>query len=59
MKLLFNRDSYITIGGDEYRGYNIKTIGFEYDYGGMFEDNEFEEKLREYEKDNDVFLKGN
>ena len=26
------KNSYITIGGDEYRGYNIKTIGFEYDY---------------------------
>ena len=31
-RFIFNRDSYITIGGDEYRGYNIKTIGFEYDY---------------------------
>ena len=94
MKLLFNRDSYITIGGDEYRGYNIKTIGFEYDYKegshrmnekgelppkewldkrGCIKDEywdrywneytletgEFWDKLREYEKDNDVFLKGN
>ena len=31
-RFIFNRNSYITIGGDEYRGYNIKTIGFEYDY---------------------------
>ena len=31
-RFIFNKDSYITIGGDEYRGYNIKTIGFEYDY---------------------------
>lgn len=60
IKLIFNRDSYITIGGDEYRGYNIKTIGFEYDYGDMFdENNKFWKKLEEYEKENDVFLKGN
>ena len=31
-RFLFNTDSYITIGGDEYRGYNIKGIGFEDDY---------------------------
>ena len=59
-RFIFNEDSYITIGGDEYRGYNIKTIGFEYDYGGMFEEeSEFWKKLEEYKKDNDVFLKGN
>jgi len=93
-RFIFNKDSYITIGGDEYRGYNIKTIGFEYDYkegdhrmnekGELppkewldergcikdeywdryweeytFETGEFWDKLREYEKENDVFLKGN
>ena len=31
-RFIFNKNSYITIGGDEYRGYNIKTIGFKYDY---------------------------
>lgn len=31
-RFIFNNDSYITVGGDEFRGYNIKTIGFEYDY---------------------------
>ena len=55
-RFIFNRSSYITIGGDEYRGYNIKTIGFEYDYD---DDSIFEEKLKEYEKENDVYLKGN
>lgn len=92
-KLIFNDKSYITVGGDEYRGYNIKTIGFEYDYDerycvdkdgnrppkewfderGCVKDEYWDEyydryniyaggfwdKLREYEKDNDVFLKGN
>lgn len=93
-RFIFNKDSYITIGGDEYRGYNIKTIGFEYDYkegdhrmnekgelppkewltdDGRIKDEywdkywdeytletgEFWDKLREYEKDNDVYLKGN
>lgn len=93
-KLIFNKESYITIGGDEYRGYNIKTIGFEYDYKDgdhrmnekgelppkewldergcikdkywdrywkeyTLETGEFWNKLREYEKENDVFLKGN
>ena len=58
-RFIFNKEGYITIGGDEYRGYNIKTIGFEYDYGDMFDDdNEFWKKLKEYEKDNDVYLKG-
>ena len=55
-RFIFNKDAYITIGGDEYRGYNIKTVGFEYDYKN---DDEFWAKLKEYEKDNDVFLKGN
>ena len=70
-RFLFNKDSYITIGGDEYRGYNIKTIGFQYDYeehyvnhgteqNPQYEDvGEFWDKLKEYEKENDVFLKGN
>lgn len=93
-RLLFNKQSYITVGGDEFRGYNIKTIGFEYDYEsscldmnekGEFppqewlteygtikdeywdkyreeytlEAGEFWNKLREYEKENDVYLKGN
>lgn len=93
-RFIFNKDSYITIGGDEYRGYNIKTIGFEYDYkegdyrmnekgelppkewltdDGRIKDEywdkywdeytletgEFWDKLREYEKNNDVYLKGN
>ena len=94
MRFLFNRDSYITIGGDEFRGYNIKTIGFQYDYdcnghcvnekweeppedwfdeNGRIKDEYFQKyckeypydntdfwkKLKEYEKDNDVYLKGN
>lgn len=88
LRFLFNSDSYITIGGDEYQGYNIKTIGFEYDYEEIWvnekgepipkrtEDmspeqwskicesydtikSEFWDKLKEYEKENDVFLKGN
>lgn len=94
-KFIFHRDSYINIGGDEYMGYNIATIGFEYDYpdskypekrineAGLecpdskdYEDFDewweiqkkypiitdnggFHDRLREYEKDNDVFLKGN
>lgn len=92
-RFIFNRKSYITIGGDEYRGYNIKTIGFEYDYDECYYVNEdgkrppkewydkngiikdkywdkyreeynimaggFWDKLKEYEKDNDVYLKGN
>ena len=55
-RFIFNRDSYITVGGDEFRGYNIKTIGFEYDYEN---EEDFINKLKEYEKNNDVYLKGN
>lgn len=92
-RFIFSRESYITVGGDEYRGYNIKTIGFEYDYSGHYYVNSkgekppkewfdedgrikdkywdkyceeynidaggFWDKLKEYEKDNDVYLKGN
>lgn len=92
-KFIFNNGSYITVGGDEYRGYNIKTIGFEYDYSSHYYVNSkgekppkewfdkngrikdeywdkyheeynidaggFWDKLREYEKENDVYLKGN
>ena len=71
LKLIFNKNSYITIGGDEYRGYNIKTIGFQYDYdedyvnhgteeNPQYEDvGEFWDKLKQYQKENDVYLKGN
>ena len=55
-RFIFNKDSYITIGGDEFRGYNIKTIGFEYDYEN---EEDFINKVKEYEKNNDVYLKGN
>lgn len=92
-RFIFNKKSYITIGGDEYRGYNIKTIGFEYDYDEHYYVNNkgekapdyffdkkgrikekycdeyfenynidaggFYDKLNEYAKDNDVYLKGN
>lgn len=93
-RFIFNKNSYITIGGDEYRGYNIKTIGFEYDYDSKghyinenleepptdwfdkkgcvkdkywnrymkeypYPNSDFWKKLKEYEKDNDVYLKGN
>lgn len=91
-RFIFNRDSYITVGGDEYRGYNIKTVGFESDYdwhdtyyvnakGEKMPEYDpdnidmdewrrihdeyciprggFWDKLAEYEKDNDVYLKGN
>ena len=92
-RFIFNNQSYITICGDEYRGYNIKTIGFEYDYTEYYCVNKngekppkdwydeqgriksdywdkyyeeynidaggFWDKLKEYEKDNDVYLKGN
>lgn len=93
-RFIFNRDSYITIGGDEFRGYNIKTIGFEYDYDSEgccvnedwekppadwfdkdghikdeywdryckeypYDNSDFWKKLKEYEKNNDVYLKGN
>lgn len=99
MKFLFNKDSYIVVSGDEYSGYFIKTIGFEYDYSedeypqyqvnengevcpdrSLFPDTDkgwdewwevqrkypitkdhggFYDKLEEYKKDHDVFLKGN
>jgi hypothetical protein len=71
MRFLFSHKSYITVGSDEERGYNLKTIGFEYDYEDKYINNGTEEepdyvevgkfwdKLEEYKKDNDVFLKGN
>ena len=84
--LFDSEDSYIVIGGDEYSGFYIKTIGFEYDYdyeylwkdkdGNIVKDldayfekykkypkgeyvGEFWNKLKEYEKTHDVYLKGN
>lgn len=53
---LFSDESYITIGGDEYRGYNLKTLGFEYDYR---KEEDWEERVKEYEKTHDVYFKGN
>lgn len=42
-RLLFDAESYITVGGDEYRGYNLKKVGFEHDYEDKFNP-EFERK---------------
>jgi hypothetical protein len=42
-RLLFDEDSYITVGGDEYRGYNLKKVGFEDDYEYNY-NKEFERK---------------
>ena len=53
---LFSSESYITIGGDEYRGYNLKTVGFEYDYS---EEKDWEKRLDEYNKTHDIYFKGN
>lgn len=90
-RFIFNKAGYIVVGSDEYRGYNIKTIGFEYDYEDYYVNDkgerppkswytkngclkkkyfdkideykilsgDFWTKLHEYEKDNDVYLKGN
>lgn len=59
-RFIFNKDSYITIGGDEYQGFYIRKVGFENDYGDTYEeDNEWSRKLDELEKDFDIYLKGN
>lgn len=92
-RFIFNNNSYITIGGDEYEGYYIEGIGFENDYDEFEpyqvnergercpnpdqfkdfdeyweeqkkypitkDDGGFWDKLEEYRKSHDVFLKGN
>jgi hypothetical protein len=55
-KFLFSPNSYITIGGDEYRGYNIKTLGFEYDYE---KESDWEDRVNEYKKTHEIYFKGN
>ena len=45
-RLLFDEDSYITVGGDEYRGYNLKQVGFEDDYEYHY-NKEFERKYED------------
>lgn len=45
-RLLFDEDSYITVGGDEYRGYNLKKVGFEHDYEDKYNP-EFERKYED------------
>lgn len=59
-RFIFNTASYITVGGDEYSGFYIKKVGFEYDYEDLYEeDNEWSRKLDELSKDYDIYLKGN
>ena len=58
-RFIFNSNSYIALGGDEYHGFYIKKVGFEYDYGDSYDDdNEFFNRVKELEKDNDIWLKG-
>jgi hypothetical protein len=38
-RLIFDTESYITVGGDEYRGYNLKKIGFQDDYNETYNRN--------------------
>lgn len=43
-RLVYDEQSYITVGGDEYRGYSLKTIGFQRDYKeGYNDDYKYEE----------------
>lgn len=55
-KFIFSTESYITIGGDEYRGYNLKTVGFESDYD---KEEDWKKRVEEYKKDYEVYFKGN
>lgn len=41
---IINEESYISLGGDEYRGYFIKRVGFSYDYDNI---DEFIERANE------------
>src|SRR5699024_8913887 len=51
-RFIFNNKSYITVGGDEHRGYNIKTIGFEYDYDEYYVNEKGERPPKEWFDDN-------
>lgn len=48
--LIFDEYSYITVGGDEYRGYNLKKIGFQDDY-----DDEHRNPSYKYEEGEDGY----
>lgn len=64
-RFVFDREAYISTGGDEYRGFYIKTIGFEYDFEGDWDETEcssygeFWKRLRDYEETHEVYFKGN
>lgn len=55
ISFLFNIDeSYVAVGGDEYGGYYIKRLGFQYDYhdgGGAWVDKNGNEVEVDWEKD--------
>lgn len=53
MNLIWNSNSYISLGGDEYHGFFIKRVGFEYDYNC---EKDFKERVKQETKNYKVIF---
>ena len=59
-RFIFNSNSYISISGDEYKGYYFKVVGCEYDYTDMYGQSEgkieFEDRINKVYKDDEYIV---
>ena len=61
MKFIFDPESYATVCGDEWQGYYVRRVGFEYDYPGCHDGTEeptFGDKVRELKQDWSFWMSG-
>jgi hypothetical protein len=60
-KFIFDPDSYATVCGDEWQGYYVRRVGFEYDYPGYHDETgepTFGDKVQELKQDWSFWMSG-
>lgn len=60
-EFIFDPESYATVCGDEWQGYYVRRVGFEYDYPGYHDgtgEPTFEDKVQELKQDWNFWMSG-